>query len=119
MREPSPDPPITIVPFAGRIRIRRDGASIADSGHALALEEGDDPTVFYLPRGEVKMDRLMPGDHVSHDPGKGDARYFSLPGDGGENAAWSYEAPYPAVAAIAGHLAFDPDRVEIEVVPPG
>jgi uncharacterized protein (DUF427 family) len=31
------------------------------------------------------------------------------------NAVWSYEAPYPAVAAIKDHLAFYPDRVEIEV----
>jgi len=30
---------------------------------------------------------------------------------------WSYEAPYPAVAAIAGHLAFYPDKVEIEELP--
>ena len=27
-------------------------------------------------------------------------------------AAWSYEAPFPAVAEIAGHLAFYPDRVD-------
>jgi uncharacterized protein (DUF427 family) len=25
---------------------------------------------------------------------------------------WSYENPYPAVAAIREHLAFDPDRVD-------
>ena len=29
-----------------------------------------------------------------------------------ENAVWSYETPYPAMAAIQGHLAFYPDRVD-------
>jgi uncharacterized protein (DUF427 family) len=29
-----------------------------------------------------------------------------------DDAVWSYEAPYPDVAAIAGHLAFYPDRVD-------
>ncbi|WP_278257056.1 DUF427 domain-containing protein [Nocardioides convexus] len=27
---------------------------------------------------------------------------------------WSYEQPYDAVAPIAGHLAFYPDRVTID-----
>ena len=34
---------------------------------------------------------------------------------GGEraiNAAWTYEAPYDAVAAIRNHLAFYPERVD-------
>jgi len=31
------------------------------------------------------------------------------------NAIWSYQAPYDAVAAIAGYLAFYPDRFEISV----
>ncbi|MBC7987320.1 MAG: DUF427 domain-containing protein [Sphingomonadaceae bacterium] len=111
--------PISVTPFAGRVRVHRDGVHIADSGHALALEEADYPTVFYLPRGDVAMDRLTPSDHRTHCPHKGEARYFSLDGEGGDNAVWSYETPYPAVAAIKGHLAFYPDKVELEVLPPG
>ena len=33
-----------------------------------------------------------------------------------ENAAWSYEMPFSDVAAIAGHLAFYPDKVRVEDV---
>jgi uncharacterized protein (DUF427 family) len=47
-------------------------------------------------------------------PYKGDCAYFSIPA-GGErsiNAVWSYEEPSAAVAAIKGHLAFYPDRVD-------
>ena len=52
--------------------------------------------------------------HTTHCPYKGDASYFTLTVDGrvSENAAWSYEAPYPAMAEIAELLAFYPGRVE-------
>jgi uncharacterized protein (DUF427 family) len=33
-------------------------------------------------------------------------------GRSAENAAWTYEAPYPAMAQIKDHLAFYPDRVD-------
>ena len=29
------------------------------------------------------------------------------------DAVWTYQAPYPAVDAIAGHVAFDTDRVQV------
>ena len=32
-----------------------------------------------------------------------------------DDAIWFYEQPYPAVAAIAGHVAFYPDKAEISV----
>jgi len=39
---------------------------------------------------------------------------FTISADGrtAENAVWSYETPYPAVAAIKEHLAFYPNRVD-------
>ena len=33
-----------------------------------------------------------------------------------ENSIWTYETPFPAMAEIAGHLAFYPDKVTIEEV---
>jgi hypothetical protein len=45
-----------------------------------------------------------------------DANYFNLKPlrDSGADAVWTYEAPYSAVAAIAGHVAFYPYRALIE-----
>ena len=37
---------------------------------------------------------------------------FPLAENRSVNAVWTYEEPYPAVAAIAGHVAFYPDRVD-------
>lgn len=109
---------IEIGPFGGRVRVRIAGETVADSAHALLLEEGALPPVFYIPRGDVRMERLEPSATTSHCPFKGDASYFSAK-DGPADVAWSYEAPLPAAADIAGHLAFYPDKAEIETVPFG
>jgi uncharacterized protein (DUF427 family) len=109
---------IHIAPFGGRVRVRIAGEAIADTSYALMLEEGSLPPVFYIPRGDVHLDRLMPSATSSHCPFKGDASYFSAAG-GPADVAWSYETPLPGSEAIAGHLAFYPDKAEIETVPFG
>ena len=121
MKQPGPDHPIAISHFGGRVRVRFDGHLVADSSHALRLEEGNYPPVFYIPRGDAHMEYLSPSGRVTHCPYKGDAHYFSLASGQARarDAVWSYETPFPAVADIAGHLAFYPDKVEIEAVPMG
>ena len=98
--------------------MRVAGELVADTAHALLLQEGSLPPVFYVPRADVHMERLTPSATTSHCPFKGDAAYFSAM-EGPADVAWSYEAPLPAVAGIAGHLAFYPDKAEIETVPFG
>lgn len=121
MKQPGPAHPIAISPFGGRVRVVFGGRAVADTSHALRLEEGRYPPVFYIPRGDVHMELLVHSGRVTHCPYKGDASYFSLDGGGAHarDVAWSYEHPFPAVAAIAGHLAFYPDKVAIETVPFG
>ena len=109
---------IHIGPFGGRVRVRAGGTILSDTAHALLLEEGSLAPVFYIPRGDVHMERLVRSATASHCPFKGDASYFSVPG-GPADVAWSYETPLPGAAAIAGHLAFYPDKAEIETVPFG
>jgi uncharacterized protein (DUF427 family) len=109
---------IEITPFGGRVRVRVGGEIVADTAHAMMLEEGALPPVFYIPRGDVHMERLAPSATASHCPFKGDASYFSAPG-GPNDVAWSYEAPLAGAEAIAGHLAFYADKAEIETVPFG
>ena len=104
-----------------RVRVTFNGELIADSRDAIVLHEGSYPPVYYLPRKDVQMDRLVRSSHRTHCPFKGDASYFSLK-DGPENAVWSYEQPYDEVGVIKDHLAFYPDKVEISpetpVAPP-
>ena len=118
MRTPGPDHPITIEPHPRRVRVVFDGRAIAETDRALCLREASDPPVFYIPRADVDPAHLAGTDRRTHCPYKGDASYFSIVGEGrtAENAVWSYETPFPAVASIAGHLAFYPDKVRIEEV---
>lgn len=118
MKQPGPDHPIAISQNGGRVRVIFAGRTIADTTRALALTEARYPPVYYIPREDADMALLTRTAQASHCPYKGDASYFTIAIEGrtAENAVWSYEQPYPAVAAIKDHLAFYPDRVdEIEV----
>jgi uncharacterized protein (DUF427 family) len=109
---------IVIDPALGRVRVIVGGVAIAESTRALVLREGRLPPVHYVPREDVDAAAMSRTDHRSHCPFKGDASYFTLSGGGVtvENAAWSYEQPFPAADAIRGHLAFYPNKVDaIEV----
>jgi uncharacterized protein (DUF427 family) len=113
---PGPDHPITITPLDGKVVVRAAGQVIAETTRALTLKEASYPAVYYIPRSDADMKTLEPTEHETYCPYKGDASYFSLPlGDAGKNGVWSYETPYTAVAEIKDHLAFYPDKVEIEV----
>jgi uncharacterized protein (DUF427 family) len=94
-----------------RVRVTFNGEVIADTREAIAMKEGDYPVVYYVPRKDVKMDRLARTTHTTYCPFKGHASYYSLAG-GPENAVWSYEQPYDEVAVIKDRLAFYPNKVD-------
>jgi uncharacterized protein (DUF427 family) len=114
MKLPGPDHPITIAPNPKRVRVMFNGRVVADTRRALTLREASYPAVQYIPRVDADMALFQRTAHATHCPYKGDASYFTLAVDGrvSENAAWSYETPYPAMAEIGECLAFYPSRVE-------
>lgn len=116
--EPTAEHPITIEPTKGRVRVRVNGEIVADTDAALQLQESTYAAVQYIPMGDVVQDVLTRTDTSTYCPFKGEASYYSVStasGDTVEDAIWTYEHPYPAVAAIAGHVAFYPDKAEISV----
>ena len=114
MKLPGPDHPIDIAPNPKRVRVMFGGRVVADTTHALTLKEASYPPVQYIPRADVDMTLLARTDHASHCPYKGDAAYYSVQvaDKAAVNAVWSYEQPFPAMAAIAGYVAFYPSRVD-------
>jgi uncharacterized protein (DUF427 family) len=106
-----PDHRITTNPAGLRVQVKLDGELIADTRDAIKLEESDHPVVYYIPRKDVKMDRLVRSKHQTVCPFKGTASYYSLK-DGAENAVWTYEKPYDEVRVIKERLAFYPDKVD-------
>jgi uncharacterized protein (DUF427 family) len=110
---------VSTQPSRAQVRVLYKGELIADTRDAVELHESTGegkktvaPVVYYIPRKDVKMDRLARTSHTTHCPFKGDASYFSVTG-GPENAVWSYEAPYDELLAIKERLAFYPDKFEI------
>jgi uncharacterized protein (DUF427 family) len=101
--------------------VRAAGQVIADTTSALTMHEASYPPVHYIPLTEIDPTVLRRSPTQTYCPYKGEASYYSISitrTDGPDDitdAAWTYENPYPAVDAIASHVAFYPDRVEIVV----
>ena len=114
MKTPDISHPITITPAEHRVRVTHGDRVIADTRRALALKEASYPVVHYIPREDVDMSQLTRTEHATHCLYKGDAAYYTIEaGDRtADNAIWTYETPFPAVAEIEGHLAFYPQRVD-------
>ena len=110
---------------AGRLAL---ASALLDSGdtsgariearRALVLEETRCPTRFYLPRADVRMDRLERTTTHTHCPYKGDASYWTVRVGArvAADAAWSYDEPLPEREDIRGHLCFYASRVDAFLV---
>jgi uncharacterized protein (DUF427 family) len=119
IRIPGPDHPITISPAEGVVRVSLAGRIVAESTRGLRLEEKGHPPVYYLPRNDADMSLLVRSEHYTYCPYKGDCSYYSISigGAKSEDAVWTYETPYEAVASIKEYLAFYPSRVDaIEMI---
>lgn len=115
-----PRPPVLVAdPRLVEVRLGAVGGElggereIASTRRALRVLETASPPTFYLPRADVRMELLVPTPRRSFCEWKGQASYFDA-GSGPDAipaAAWSYEDPTAAFAAIRGHIAFYPGRL--------
>lgn len=115
---PTAEYPITVAPTGRHVTVRIGGEVIADTDAALTLQESTRPAVHYIPMADVKSDLLTRTATTSYCPFKGDAAYYTVTTAAGQTVAdaiWTYEEPFDAVAAIAGHVAFYPDKADISV----
>jgi uncharacterized protein (DUF427 family) len=119
IKQPTAEHPITITPTSGRVQVRVNGDVVADTRAALSLAESSYPVVQYIPIADVDPAVLTRTETHTYCPYKGDASYYSVTAAGAtvDDAIWTYEEPYPAVAAIAGHVAFYPNKADIAVDP--
>ncbi|KWX65488.1 DUF427 domain-containing protein [Mycobacterium sp. NAZ190054] len=115
--EPSPAHPITVVPTGRHVVVRVNGEVVAETDAALTLQEASLPAVQYIPLADVQADRLRPSATATYCPYKGEAGYFDLVAGGQTvaDAIWTYPEPYPAVAQIAGHVAFYADKADVGI----
>ena len=110
-------PYITIERETRPVNVLFGDVVVATTNDALLLKEGSYPPVVYVPREHVATEFFLPTEKRTTCPHKGEARYWTISAAGraAENAAWAYDSPKPAAAEIAGHVAFYPDRLRIEI----
>ena len=114
---PGPDHPITLTPSSSHIVVTVGDRVVADSSGALEMQEASLSPVFYVPLTDVDQTVLEPSETTSYCPYKGEASYYSVKTPDGvvKDAIWFYESPYDAVGQIIDHVAFYPDRVQLDV----
>ncbi len=106
---------IHIRPAQGFWTARAAGEIVAESERALELSESGYPPVIYFPRADTVLALMDRSATRTQCPHKGEASYFSIltPSERLEDAAWSYETPRQPMGAIAGYVAFYPDKVTL------
>lgn len=108
-----PRPP-RLEPCDRHIQVMFHGVVVADTHRAYRVLETSHPPTYYIPAEDVRAEFLATSSRSSVCEWKGRASYHTLAvGDRRAiDAAWSYPDPSPAFAAIQGHLAFYPSRVD-------
>jgi uncharacterized protein (DUF427 family) len=99
-----------------RVRVLAGEAVLAESGRALVLSETGLPNRYYLPAEDVTAPLTATERHTVC-PYKGQADYWTVELDGRAltDAVWSYPAPLPEAARIAGYRSFDHDELTVEL----
>ena len=100
------------------IRVQLDGVVLADTVAPVLLFETGLPTRYYIDPTDVAFEHLEPSDTADAVPVQGhDIGYWSVrAGDAlHQDLAWTYHYPLPAVAAIAGLVAFYNEKLDVIV----
>lgn len=108
---------VDVLRSSRHVRVEIDGIAVADTRRPLLLLETGLPERWYIPPADVHLAALRPTDAATACPYKGEARYFSFDGAGGEhpNVAWSYPAPIPECSKIEQAICFFNERVDLFV----
>ena len=112
-----PSTRVQILPSSRHVIVAVDGLVVAESCRPSFLYETGLPRRTYIPKLDVRMDRMEPTDTASHCPYKGTATYWTVRTDEARHPdlAWSYPAPRRESAPIAGLIAFFDEAVELTV----
>lgn len=108
---------VDAVRSARSVRVEIGGRTVAETDRPVLLFETGLVTRYYIREKDVQPELFEPSTTYTLCPYKGRARYRHVLIDGTryKDAAWQYVRPLPAVAAIAGHLAFWNERADTTI----
>ncbi|MCU1454983.1 MAG: hypothetical protein JWN46_3129 [Acidimicrobiales bacterium] len=98
---------VKVEPSPKRVRIVFAGEIVADTTRALLVWEGPHYPQYYVPIADARSDLLVPSEHTSRSPSRGNARYLTLRAGGREAVDAAWEFPDSPVAELRGHLRFE------------
>jgi uncharacterized protein (DUF427 family) len=108
---------IDVLRSSRHVRVVVHGEPIADTRRPHLLFETGLPTRYYIPREDVKLERLEPTGLHTRCPYKGIASYWNVRAAGSvsRNLVWSYPEPIPECPAIKGLLCFFDEHADVYV----
>jgi uncharacterized protein (DUF427 family) len=111
---PKPGTALYLEPTPKRIRAVVNGEVVADSRHAMLLQEAGHQPIYYFPPEDVRSELLEPSEKHTRCPKKGEASYYTVRvGDRLiKDAAWYYPDPIDTAPPIKDLIAFYWDRVD-------
>src|SRR4029077_4445294 len=106
--EKKPEHRVDLHPESRRVRVSFGDTTVADTTHALRVEETGHGPVMYIPAKDMRLDLMKKTDPSTYCPFTGTATSWTLNGGGksSENAIWGYETPYDEMTGLAGYYAF-------------
>lgn len=122
--------PVTVGPDAAhqaaarvlgyRARASFGGLVVAESAEGVRLEEPGLPPALYFPAAAVRLDLLARRHRTDRCPVKGPLALYDWPEDPSATVlAWGLLEPPDHLGDMAGMVAFDHDRVTVEVIDGG
>ncbi|MDX1662756.1 MAG: DUF427 domain-containing protein [Candidatus Promineifilaceae bacterium] len=109
---------IDVRPSSRTVRVEVESETVAETERPVIVFETGLPPRYYIPKMDVRMDRLRLSEKTTHCAYKGTAPHYSLNEEGSgsaDNIAWYYPFPAPGFEQIQNLIAFYQELVEVYV----
>jgi uncharacterized protein (DUF427 family) len=104
---------VDVLNSSRHVRVLLSGEVLGETRRPRLLFETGLPTRYYMPKMDVRLDRLSPSATRTRCPYKGEAHYYSarVSGEIYEDIAWYYPYPVPECPRIENLVCFYNERV--------
>jgi uncharacterized protein (DUF427 family) len=108
---------VDVLHSSRHVRVVVEGELMAETRRPSLLFETGLPTRYYLPKADVRMERLIPTATETRCPYKGLASYYSIRTGAVvvPDVAWYYRHPIPECSKIENLVCFFNERVDLHV----